>query len=71
MLFRKTKIPFKQVIFIGFLPGFIKKMIYRIKGYKLGKKVSIGFGSIISGKKVSIGDYTSIGLFTIIRGRSR
>ena len=68
MLIQKPRIPIKDILLYAFLPGFLKKTVYRLKGYKLGKKVSIGFGSIISGKEVLIGDFTKIGIFTIIRG---
>ena len=69
MLISKERIPLKEIIIYGLLPCFLKKFIYRIKGYKIGKKVSIGFGSVIIGDTVTIGDHTSISFFTIIRGR--
>ncbi len=68
MLIKKVKIPFKTIATIGLLPSFIKKVIYRAKGYKIGKNVSIGFGSVIIGKKIMIEDHVKIGLLTIIRG---
>jgi hypothetical protein len=61
--------PVRDILLIGVLPGFLKKFIYRLKGYRIGKKVSIGFGSVICGEDVSIGDYTSIGFFSFLRGR--
>tara|TARA_X000000368_G_scaffold417439_1_gene413845 strand:+ start:13705 stop:14736 length:1032 start_codon:yes stop_codon:yes gene_type:complete len=67
MLIKKKKIPVKEIILIGFLPSFLKKMIYRSKGYKIGKNVSFGIGSVIIGKNVSIGDNTSIGLISVVR----
>jgi acetyltransferase-like isoleucine patch superfamily enzyme len=66
---KKKRIPFKQILLTGFLPSFIKVFIYRLKGYKIGKKVSIGFGSVISGRKVEIKDHAKIGFLTIIRGQ--
>lgn len=68
MLIKKSKIPFRQLATIGILPSFLKKLIYRLKGYSIGKNVSIGFGSVIIGKRVRIGDHVKIGLITIIRG---
>ena len=68
MIIQKPRIPVKEVLLYAFLPGFIKKLIYKLKGYRIGKEVSIGFGSIICGRNVYIGDHTSIGFFTIIRG---
>lgn len=68
MIIQKPRIPIKEVILIGVLPGFLKKIVYRLKGYKIGKKCSIGFGSVVCGEDVSLGDYTKIGFFTILRG---
>lgn len=68
MLIQKTRFPVRDILLIGCLPGFFKILVYRLKGYKIGRKVSLGFGSIISGKDVSIGDFSRIGFFTIIRG---
>jgi acetyltransferase-like isoleucine patch superfamily enzyme len=68
MLIQKPRFPIKDIVLYGFLPGFIKKFIYRLKGYKIGKKVSIGLGSVICGDDVSVGDFTSIGFLTVIRG---
>ncbi len=67
MIIKKTRIPVKQIILYGFLPSFAKKLIYRIKGYKIGKNVSFGLGSVIIGKDVTINDNTSIGFLTVIR----
>ena len=69
MLIQKERFPIKEILLFGFLATFIKKLIYRIKGYRIGKKVSFGFGSVISGQKVFVGDYTSFGFFSIIRGK--
>jgi acetyltransferase-like isoleucine patch superfamily enzyme len=68
LLIQKARIPIKDLILFGLLPCFLKKSIFRLKGYRIGRKVSIGFGSILCGKDVDIGDYSKIGFFTIIRG---
>ena len=68
MLLPKERLPIKSILLIGLLPNFLKKLIYRMKGYKIGKKVSLGLGSVIIGKEVQIGDYASLGFLTIIRG---
>jgi len=70
MLIKRKKIPVKQIILMGFLPSFIKVFIYRLKGYKIGKNVSIGLGSVIIGKTVTIGDNSSFGLISVVRGNS-
>lgn len=66
MLIKKSRIPIKQLILYGFLPSFIKKIIYRFKGYKIGNHVYIGLGSVIIGKKVEIKDNANIGFLSII-----
>ena len=70
MLIKRNKIPFKEIILIGFLPSFLKKIIYRLKGYKIGKNVSFGIGSVVVGKKVVIGDNSSFGLISVLRANS-
>ena len=67
MLIKKNKIPLKQLILIGLFPSFIKIIIYKLIGYRIGKNVSIGLGSVIIGKDVEIKDNSKIGFFTIIR----
>ena len=69
MLIQQKRIPVKEILLYGFLPNFLKKIVYRLKGYRFGKGVHIGFGSVICGETVRIGDYTTTGLFTIIRGK--
>ena len=69
MLIEKPRIPIRDVLLFGLWPGFIKNWIYRLKGYRIGRGVSIGFGSVICGERVTIGDHTSIGFLTIVRGK--
>jgi len=68
MLIKHSKIPFFEIITIGLLPSFFKRIVYRWKGYNIGKHVSLGFGSVIIGKKVELGDNVKLGLLTVIRG---
>lgn len=70
MLIKKSKIPFKQLATVGILPSVLKKAIYRARGYKIGKNVSIGFGTVIVGKNVRIGDNTKFGLITVVRAEN-
>lgn len=69
VLINKSNIPAAEMFLIGFLPSFLKKIVYRLRGYKIGKGVSIGLGTVIIGEKVEIGDHTQIGFMTLIRGR--
>lgn len=69
MLIEKPRIPVREVLLYGLWPNFVKKIIYRLKGFQIGKGVVIGFGSVICGEKVQVGDFTTIGFFTLLRGR--
>ncbi len=69
MLIRGTRFPIRQMILIGWLPSFLKKAVYRLKGYRIGKKVSLGFGSVVVGNDVSIGDHASISFLSYVRGK--
>jgi acetyltransferase-like isoleucine patch superfamily enzyme len=66
ILVKNKRIPILSLISIGFLPSFLKKWVYRLKGYKIGKGVTIGFGSVIIGKSVTIKKGTKIDFFTFI-----
>jgi len=69
MLTEKPRVPIRSMLLYGLWPGFIKILLYRLKGYRIGRGVSIGLGSVICGDRVEIGDHTSIGFLTIIRGK--
>ena len=69
MLIPKPRFPVRQMALMGWWPGFLKRAFYRLVGYKIGKKVSIGFGSVIVGEDVVIGNDTSIGFLSFVRGR--
>jgi len=68
MLIEKPRIPIKQVLLFGLFPSFLKIWIYRLRGYRIGRGVSIGFLSVIVARQVEVGDNTKIGFLTIIRG---
>ena len=70
MLIKKTRIPVLHIVMIGFLPSFLKKFVYRLKGYKIASDVSLSLGCVIIGKDVEIGKKSNIGFFTIIRARN-
>lgn len=61
------RVPLKQILTIGMLPSFLKKIYYRIKGYKIGNNVKFAFGSVLIVKdKCIIGDKTKFGLFSVV-----
>ena len=70
MTFQKPRFPIKSILLYGFMPSFLKRWVYRLKGFKIGKKVTIGLGSVICAENVTIGDNTEIGMLTIIRGKT-
>ena len=70
MLTDKPRFPIKEILFVGLLPSPLKKLVYRLRGYRIGRGVSLGIGSVISGEAVELGDHISIGFFTVIRGRN-
>lgn len=67
MLIKKNRIPVLHIITIGILPSFLKKIIYRSKGYNIASDVKLNIGCVVIGKDVEIGKKSSIGFFTIIR----
>ena len=71
LLIEKPRIPFKEILLFGLWPNALKILIYRLRGYKIGKGVKIGPGSVVCGDhEVEIGDYTTIGFLTIVRGKN-
>ena len=69
MLTAKKRFPIGQIILFGFWPSPIKRLLYRLRGYEIGKNVSISFGAVVCGEKVRIGSGTSISFFSFVRGR--
>ena len=53
----------------GWLPSFLKCGLYRLRGYRIGRRVKIGFGAVICTNEARIGDDVCIGFFSFIRGR--
>jgi len=68
MLIKNTKIPILEIVLMGFLPSFLKRIIYRFKGYEIGKNVSFGFGSVLIGNDVKVGDNSTFGFLSVVRG---
>ncbi len=67
MLIKKNRIPVLHIITIGILPSFLKKTIYRSRGYNIASDVKLNIGCVVIGKDVEIGKKSSIGFFTIVR----
>lgn len=70
MLTAKPRFPIRAIILHGLLPSFAKCLLYRLRGYRIGRRVKIGFGSVICARHVEIGDDVQIGFLSFIRGDS-
>jgi acetyltransferase-like isoleucine patch superfamily enzyme len=69
-LIARPRFPVKEIILHGWLPSPLKKALYRLKGYHIGRNVRLALGSVIVGSTVSIGDGTEVGFFSFVRGRT-
>jgi len=54
-------------VFFAFLPNPVRIAFYRLLGAKIGKRVKIGFGTVILAKKIVIKDNSTIGYFCQIK----
>jgi acetyltransferase-like isoleucine patch superfamily enzyme len=70
MLTEKPRFPIKELVLYGWLPSPLKKLLYRLKGYRIGKGVGLALGSVIIGTNVDIGPETELGFFSVVRGRT-
>ena len=70
MLIKKNRIPVLHIITKGILPSFLKKIIYRCKGYTIASDAKLNIGCVVIGKDVQIGTKSSIGFFTIVRANT-
>lgn len=69
MLVKTSSLSKKLRMMSGILPSFLKIILYRMQGAKIGSGVKIGFGSVVLGEKIEIGDHSKVSMFTLIRGK--
>lgn len=71
MRFNDARLPLSKIVTIGILPSPLKKLWYRLQGYKIGKGVSFGPGSVveISGT-CEIGDDTRFSAGAVVVGEN-
>jgi len=69
MITDKPRFPLRSMLLLGWLPSFLKCRIYRLRGYRIGRRVKLGFGAVICTKRAMIGDDVSIGFCSFVRGR--
>src|SRR3989442_4515348 len=70
MLIKKSRVPLLSMLTLGLLPSFLKVAYYRLRGHRIGRRVRIGPLAVLIAQSVEIGDDTTIGFATILRGRS-
>jgi acetyltransferase-like isoleucine patch superfamily enzyme len=52
------------------MPSPLKRWAYRwLKGYRIGRGVTFGFGGVVIGESVELGDHVEIGMLAIVMGR--
>jgi len=65
------RFPLSKILKIGMLPSPLKKLYYRMKGYKIGRNTSLGMGSVIDiSGSCEIDEDTKIGIFCVISGET-
>ena len=69
MLVKQSRLPMRQIVTEGILPPPLKIALYRSRGARIGKNVSIGLGTVLVAEHLEIGDDTHIGFGTVLRGR--
>lgn len=70
MFTERPRFPVRAILLHGWLPSPLKKWLYRLKGYRIGRGVSLAFGSVILGHDVTLGDHVRVGFLTFIRGKT-
>lgn len=70
-LIADKRIPWGHLIAFGWMPSFLKRFIYRtFLGYRVGRGVKFGPGSVVSGDDVELGDFVEIGALAVVQGRT-
>ena len=70
-LISEKRIPWGHLIAFGWMPSFLKGFIYRtFLGYRVGRGVKFGPGSVVSGEDVQLGDFVEIGALAVVQGRT-
>ena len=70
-LISEKRIPWGHLLAFGWMPSFLKAFIYRtFLGYKVGRGVKFGPGSVVSGSDVELGDFVEIGALAVVQGRT-
>ncbi len=66
----RPRIPFKHLLLFGWMPSPLKRLAYRaLLGYRIGRGVKFGFGGVVVGEQVELGDHVEIGLLAVVMGK--
>lgn len=66
-LISRPGLPMREILTMGLLPSDLKVWLYRRRGWRIGRHVSIGLGSVLVGESVTVGEGVSIGALTVLR----
>src|SRR6266849_1526407 len=69
-LLPKARLPLGHLLLYGWMPSPLKRLAYRLKGYRIGRGVKFGFGGVVIGESVQLGDHVEIGMLAIVMGRT-
>lgn len=65
------RVPLLKILTVGLLPSPLKKLYYRLRGYKIGRRIKLRLRSVIDiSGSCEIGDETRIGAFSILSGEA-
>jgi acetyltransferase-like isoleucine patch superfamily enzyme len=61
--------PILDMMTVGLLPGWLKKLFYRFRGARIGAHVRIGPGAVLKAESIEIGDHTRIGPLCVVQAK--
>ncbi len=65
-LLHKPRLPLGHLLVFGWLPSPLKRWAYRtFLGYRIGRRVRFGFGGVVIGQTVELGDDVEIGMLAL------
>ena len=71
LLIKKKRIPWGHLLLLSWLPSPLKVWVYRtFLGYRIGRRVKLGLGSVVVGREVELADDVEIGFLAVIQGRT-
>src|SRR5262249_33202438 len=68
-LLPQARLPLGHLLLYGWMPSPLNRLAYRLKGYRIGRGVTFGFGGVVIGEQVELGDFVEIGMLAVVMGR--